>query len=194
MPNHDFTLCSALYYDSIIYYEQARIHEESGDQNAAERYMRSSLLAAFSFFEAQINQIAFANAQAHGGVLGQIEKDVLEEMETLVDDRGNIVRKAKFYRTEARFSLLAYFLSGQEFDRGGEVWQRFCESRELRDTWTHPKPPFDTWSLTLENVRTAIVSVHAVLGRLSEMMDCRMPLWCRPIDDVLNDIRVQSSP
>ena len=192
-PNDDFTLCAALYHDSIIHYEKSRIHEENGDQCAAERYKRSALLAAFSFFEAQINQVAFGYAQAHSGELSQIEKDVLEEKETVLDDQGNIVRKDKFYRTDARFSFLAYFLSGQDFDRGGELWQRFCESRELRDTWTHPKPPFDTWSLTLEKVRMAIVSIHDMLVRLSKMMDCDPQLWLRPIDEVLDDIRTQSA-
>lgn len=191
-PNDDFTLCAALYHDAIALYEQARVDEDNGNAQAADRHKRSALLAIFSFFEAQINQVAFAHAEAHSSDLGEIERDVLEEKETVIDDQGNIVRRNKFYRTESRFSFLAYFLSGQDFDRSDEVWQRFCESRELRDTWTHPKPPFDTWSLTLDKVRMAIVSVRDMLVRLVEMMDGDSPLWLLPIDEVLEDIRTQS--
>ena len=191
-PYDDFTLPAALYYDSISHYEQASIHQENGDQVAAERYSRSALLAAFGFFEAQLNQIAFAYAAAHRDRLGQIETDVLEEKETALDDQGRIVRKDKFYRTESRFSFLVLFLSGQDFNRGGETWQRFCESRELRDIWTHPKPPFYTWSLTPEKVRTAIVSVREMFISLSAMMRCEPPLWLRPIDEVLDGVKRDS--
>lgn len=79
---------------------------------------------------------------------------------------------------------LALFLSGQDFDRSGQLWQRFQTARELRDRWTHPKPPFDTWSLTLADVHAAITAVREMLIKLAEMMDAEPPLWLRPVDEV----------
>lgn len=187
-PNDDFTLTAALYYDAIHHYDSARIAGASGDTYTCDRFKRSSLLAAFSFFEAQLNQIAFAYANAHRDRIGQIEIDILEEMETVMDDRGNIIRKNKFYRTESRFSFLAYFLTGQDFDRSSKLWQQFQVARKLRDRWTHPKPPFDTWSLSLSDVHSAITVTRDLFIELSEMMDADPPLWLKPVDDVLDEI------
>lgn len=191
-PNDDFTLTVALYHDAIHHYESARIAESSGDTYACDRFKRSSVLAAFSFFEAQLNQLAFAYANTHQNDVGQIELDILKEMETVMDDRGDIVRKNKFYRTEARFSFLAYFLSGQDFDRSNELWQRFQAARGLRDRWTHPKPPFDTWSLTLSEVHSAIEVVRDMFITLAQMMEADPPQWLRPVDDILDDMRGES--
>ncbi len=187
-PNDDFTLTPALYYDAIHHYDSARIADASGDTYTCDRFKRSSLLAAFSFFEVQLNQIAFAYADTHRDRIGQIEIDILEEMETVMDDRGDIIRKNKLYRTESRFSFLAYFLTGQDFDRSGKLWHQFQVARKLRDRWTHPKPPFDTWSLSLSNVYSAITVTRDLFIELSEMMDADPPLWLKPVDDVLDEI------
>ena len=188
LPNDDFTLTAALYFDSIEHYAAAREAELRGDTQLCDRYKRSSVLAALSFFEAQLNSLAFSYAAARKEDLGQIELDALEEMETQLDDRGDIVRKSKFYRTESRFCLLAYILSGKDFDRGGSLWQRFGDARKIRDRWTHPKPPFDTWSLELKNVRDAIVVVYDMYQKLAELMDSNLPAWMRPVDEILNEI------
>lgn len=189
LPSDDFTLPAALYYDAIHHYEAAESSKMRADTCACDRFMRSSLLAAFSFFEAQLNQVAFAYAHTHRRALGQIELDVLEEMETSMDERGNIVRKTKFYKTEVRFLFLVYFLSGKEFECNGSLWQQFQAARKLRDHWTHPKPPFDTWALTLPDVRAAIRAVHDLFVKLAEMMNSNHPLWMKPIDDVLEAMR-----
>ena len=189
LPNDDFTLPAALYYDAIHHYEAAECANMRADTCACDRFLRSSLLAAFSFFEAQLNQVAFAHAHTHRSALGKIELDVLEEMETSMDERGNIIRKIKFYKTEVRFLFLVYFLSGQAFDLSGSLWQQFQTARELRDRWTHPKPPFDTGALTLPDVRAAIRAVHDLFVKLAEMMNSNHPLWMKPIDDVLEAMR-----
>ena len=187
-PNDDFTLPAALYYDAIYHFANAVAADTTGDSQACDRLMRSSVLAAFSCFEAMLNQVAFAYAHTHRNQLGQIELDVLEEMETTVDERGDIIRRNKFYKTEARFTFLACFLSGKDFDRSSDLWQRFQAARELRDRWTHPKPPFDTWSLTLPDVHRAIAVVRDLFVKLDEMMGADPRRWLRPIDEILAEM------
>ena len=58
IENDDFTLCAALYHDAIHFYSAAK---DSNDLYSSDRYKRASILAIFSFFEAQLNQIAFAH-------------------------------------------------------------------------------------------------------------------------------------
>ena len=62
------------------------------------------------------------------------------------------------------------------------------DARKLRDRWTHPKPPFDTWSLSLSDVYSAITVTRDLFIELSEMMDADPPLWLKPVDDVLDEI------
>ena len=188
-PNDDFTLPAAMYYDAIHHYKAAQRADAGNDSDAYDRYKRAAILAAFGFFEAQLNQIAFAYAKTHESVLGQIEKDVLEEMETVMDDRGDILRKCKFYRTESRFTFLAHFLSGKDFDRSGLLWNRFLIARNHRDQWTHPKPPFDTSTLSLQDVHSTIEVVHDMFITLATMMNANSPLWLRPVDEVLAQLK-----
>jgi hypothetical protein len=186
-PNDDFTLPPALYWDAVYFVEQARLN--SG--YTQDRFLRAALYAAFASFEATLNQAAFGHAAAHASVLGQIERDVLEERETIVDDRGHIVRRTKYYPLEARLSFLALFLSGQDFDRGTALWTRFREARQLRDEWTHPKPPFDTWSLTVSQVEQAIATLKEVLVELSRLMGEDPPLWLTPAEEVLGELQAR---
>jgi hypothetical protein len=130
--NDDFTLPAALYCDAVYYYNSALDADATSDHYACNRFKRSAIIAAFSFFEAQLNQLVFAYAETHEDILGQIERDILEEMETTINDRGGITRKPKFYRTETRFCFLSCFLSGIDFDRNGELWQQFQAARKHR--------------------------------------------------------------
>ena len=187
--NEDLNCVPSMYYDSIEHYDAARIASENDDFYRCNRFKRAAISAAFMYFEAQLNQLAFAYAETHQSLLGEIERDVLEEMETSLGDSGEIIRKNRFYRTEDRFCFLTLFLTGQKFDRGGELWDRFRTARKLRDSWTHPKPPFDTWALELQDVRGAIIVVRDMYIRLSEMMDTDPPHWLRPFDDVLAELR-----
>jgi len=168
----DFTLPAALYYDSIYFYKLARDYDLEKDKvEECDRYKRASICAAFSFFEAYVNQTAFAHAETHDSKLNEFESNVLKEIETILDNQGNIQEKSKFYNTEARFSFLACFLSGKELDRGGNIWANFRRAKEIRNTWTHPKPPFDTWSLSVSDVRFVIESVRDLMIELSSMME-----------------------
>ena len=191
--NDDLTLTAALYNDAIHFYELAREADGRNECYTCDRFKRSAIHAAFSFFEAQLNQVAFAYAETHGDALGQIERDVLEEMETVIDDRGNVIRKQKFYRTESRFCFLVLFLSGSDFDRSGELWNRFRTARKLRDSWVHPKPPFDTWSLTLSDVYDTVIIAREMFMKLALMMNADPPLWMRHIDEILSDTESETT-
>ncbi len=180
----DFTLPAAMYYDAIYFVEQARRSPES-EPWQEKRHLRAALYSAFGFFEAQLNQVAFAHADTHVDALNEIERNVLEEKETVLDERGHLIRKVKFYPLEARFLFLTLFLSGQEFDRTNLLWDRFRRAKALRDSWTHPKPPFDFANLTVVNVEEAIKVLREVLVELSRLMNIEVPLWLLPFERVV---------
>lgn len=137
----DFTLPAAIYHDSIAFYVLAVKHAELGDCQASDRFNRAALSAIFSFYEALLNQIAFAYAEAHSDKLDQITRDVLEEKETRINEKGEVARYTKFYLTEARLSYLSLFLTGKDVNRADQVWKNYRDARALRDKWVHPKPP-----------------------------------------------------
>jgi hypothetical protein len=188
-PRNDFTLPAALYFDSVYFLQQARL---GGTGQMAEGYLRAALLASFACFEAVLNQTAFGHAAAHSRVLDQIERDLLEEQETFVADNGYIVRRFRAWRFETRLSFLMLFLSGAEFDRNSAVWKRLIASKALRDSWAHPKPPFDTWALTDAQVEEAIRSVRDALVEISSAMGVEPPLWLRPIEEVVKELQKQA--
>ncbi len=191
--NDDFTLPAALYWDAVYFLDQARHQGPQTYIEAKERYLRAALLTVFAGFEATLNQATFAHAMAHADKIGLVERDILEERETILDERGYIVRRGKFYPLEARLSFIALFLSGKDFDRNSALWGRFRRAKELRDTWTHPKPPFDTWSLTVEDVEEAITTIKEMLGELSRLMGLEPPLWLTPASEVLAGLKTQQA-
>ena len=190
--NDDFTLPLNLYRDAIMLLEVARDARKNSRWLEDEgRYLRASLYCAFAFFEATLNAAAFAHADTHRDVLEQIERDVLEEKETVMDDTGHIVRRIKFYPLEARFQFIVMFLSGKPFDKSSPLWNELLAAKALRDTWVHPKPPFDTWSLTAEKVERAVRTVREVLAELSRMMGLPEPSHLPPYDDAVASHREQ---
>ena len=164
LKNDDISLPASLYYDAVYFCCQANIAEEKKDATKKNRYARAAIICASSFLEATLNQIAYAHLDAHGEQLGQIEKDILEEHETSINDNGDISRRRRFYPFESRFCFIVQFLSGKSFDKSGQLWQQLKKAKELRDIWTHPKPPFDTDSLTIAKVKLALNTNREALG------------------------------
>lgn len=191
LPDDDVTLPAALFSDAVSFLAQARQAGRGREVAVEDRFLRAALYAGFASLEATLNQAAFGHAAAHAPALGQIERDVLEERETALDYRGHIVRRTRFYPLEARVSFLALFLSGQEFERGTALWNRFIQAKNLRDTWAHPKPPFNTWSLTIDEVEQAVETVRDVIMELSRLMGLDPPLWLTSAAQALNDLPVQ---
>lgn len=190
--NDDLSLPGSLYYDAVYFCHRAKIAEGKKNLRGKERYVRAAIFCAASFTEATLNQVAFGHAQAHSDKLGQIERDVLEECETTIDAQGNVLRKQKFYPFESRFCFLVQFLSGKSFDKSGQLWQQFIDSKKLRDTWTHPKPPFDTDSLSIESIKISINANREALIELSNLMELDPPPWLNwTYDEIVNDIEKQ---
>lgn len=184
-PNNDFTLPASLYYDAAYFLVAARASGEDNDFEGQQRYLRAALYCGFAFFEATLNQAAFGHATAHATNLGQLELDILQEKETTVDQRGHVIRRTRFYPLDVRLLFLTLFLSGEEFDRSTRLWQRFQEAKALRDTWIHPKPPFDTWSLTFERAQAAIETLRDVLVEISRLMDIPSASWLLSLQDAM---------
>ncbi|HUQ85780.1 MAG TPA: hypothetical protein VM077_05645 [Candidatus Limnocylindrales bacterium] len=187
--NDNFNLPIAMYYDSVYFLELARDKTHEPFTNNEERCLRSALYSGFGFFEATLNRTALGHAQAHRKILPQAEVDILEEKETILSGNGHIVRKTRFYPLETRVSFLTLFLSGKDFNRNSALWHRFIKAKELRDTWTHPKPPFDTWSLTLDKVEKAIKTLYEMLVEISNLMEIEPPSWMMPFDKLVNETR-----
>jgi len=176
-PNDDFTIPAALYCDAILFLREGIETLQRQCDASTERYLRASLYSSFAALEAQLNQIAYAHARSHAATIDKLTLDVLEERESVLDEKGNIVRKKKYYPFESRFSFLVAFLSGKEFDRSGSLWQGLRAAKGLRDTWTHPKPPLNSGSLTVSLTRAALMSVRETLVRVSDLMGVEPPLW-----------------
>ena len=186
--NDDFTLPATMYYDAVFFIEKAKASNSKGLVRASERFNRAAIYAAFGFLEATLNQAAFGHASAHAEKLGQIERDVLEEKDTTLDDKGMLQRRSKYYPIESRLSFLTLFLSGKEIDRSSSLWQRFVAAKVIRDTWTHPRPPFDTWSLKTEDVELAIRTLRDVILHINDLSGLQPPLWLTSFENVVSAI------
>ena len=171
----DLNLCPSLYYDSVYFLFLGK--QTNLDNIICARYKRASLFSSFSFFEALLNQIAFAHAAAHKSKLTEIELDILEEKTSVLDDNVHIVRKEKYYNMEDRFLFVYRFLTGKDFDKNNELWSDFKKVRKIRNEWTHPKPPLDTDSLHIKDVELTIQTIYSIFIKLSNEMNIEMPLW-----------------
>lgn len=195
-PRDDIHFVPSTYYDAVFLFIKAEIYlEKYNNQKGPDishffdiyiRYARLALSSIFTFSEAFSNGAAFGHVNFHRKNLPQPEVDILENMETILDHQGNILRKVKHYPIESRFLFLVRFLTGKEFDTSSKLWQDFKKAKELRDYWTHPKPPFDTSSLTLTNVKNAIITIRAVHVEVSSMIGIEPPPWLGTFEDVYN--------
>jgi hypothetical protein len=185
----DFTLPAALFADAIHFLEKAQQYSEQKHWTGESAYLRAALAASFNSLEASLNQTAFGHAEAHAEKLGTIELDVLMEQETVMDERGHIVRRTRYYPLEARISFLAMFLSGKQLDRNTEVWRRFITAKRLRDTWTHPKPPFNTGGLTHTAVEEAVYAVRNILIEFSRLMEIEPVQWLIDLSEALDAVQ-----
>jgi hypothetical protein len=103
--------------------------------------------------------------QCHHDVdqLGVIERDVMEEMRSLLHESGRIERKKQEYRLEERFLFLYAYYRQEVFDKSGRIWQNFKLAQEIRNGWTHPKPPFNVNGPSAEQAKLVIDSLGALL-------------------------------
>lgn len=183
----DFTLPAALFSDAIHFLTMARQYADEGNFQGETAYLRAALHAAFASLESSLNQTAFGHAEAHAEKVGSIERDILEEQETVLDERGYIVRKSRHYPLEARVSFLAMFLSGKEIDRSSDIWRRFVIAKKLRDTWTHPKPPFNTWSLSFRAVQEAMFAIRDLKMEISRLIGIEPVQWLIDLSKALEE-------
>ena len=89
----DFTLPGSLYYDAVYFCHMAEIAEGKENLREKERYARAAIYCDGLLDCGWYGRHLFRHAQAHSDMLGQIERDVLEECETTIDAQGNILRK-----------------------------------------------------------------------------------------------------
>lgn len=162
-----------LHRDAVMFYALVLKHDAMVDPHpteAVERYVRASVIAAFSALEAHLNQAAFGHATAHENVLDAFVVDVLRERETVVDNDGLVSQRTRRMALTARLSFLTAFLSGHTFDRNTRLWQDLLKIIKLRDGYVHPKPPFSRRYVPAQ-AKDVIDTVTAVLVEISRLMD-----------------------
>lgn len=183
----NFTLPVQLHQDAVVFYAVALKYDAVGGPHAAgavRRYVRASVIAAFSALEARLNQAAFGHTVAHRQVLDAFVVDVLREYETAVDEQGHVYQRKRRMSLTTRLSFLTAFLSGQEFDRRTKLWRDLLDAVNLRDNYVHPKPPF-SWDYAPAQAKDVIDTVTAVLVEMSRLMDLEPMSWDGPVEDLV---------
>jgi hypothetical protein len=78
---------------------------------------------------------------------------------------------------------------GQEFPRGGQLWQKLRRAIDLRDRCIHPKPPFPHENdQTAADAEFVITTVTAVLSKVSELMGVEPQRWWGPADRLVDSL------
>ena len=171
----------SLHRDAVAFYGLAL---EAEDPMVIERYVRAAVLAAFASLEAHLNMAAQAHANAHRHAIDPLVHDVLLELEATIDEQGRIVRRRRRIPLTTRLCFLTAFLSGREFPRNGELWQRFLRATTLRDSYVHPKPPFP-WDYSPPLARDVIDTITDVDIEVHRLMGLEPMLWWMPADELL---------
>lgn len=130
-----------LHRDAVGFYADAGRAEKSGDRDERDRHARAAIVAAFAGLEAQLNMTAAGHAEAHQEAIEPVVLDVLRERETVIDDRGRIIQRRRLMSLPTRISFLAAFISGEELDRSGQMWQDLVRAIELRNRCVHRNSP-----------------------------------------------------
>lgn len=162
--NDDWWLPSTLTNDAVYFIEGA---VQAGSDIDRLRYLRTALLTSFASLEAFLNQLAFAQRHHSLENLGTAERDVMEEKETVLRN-GMFERRNKLYSTEERFLFFYHYFKQKKFDKGTSLWQGYLTAKELRDSCTHPKPPFDMSPLTQDAVEKSFDAIQRLLQVLIE--------------------------
>lgn len=105
---------------------------------------------------------------------------------SFIDEQGKIVTRRPLMTRKTRISFFAAFLSGQELDRSGQLWQDLSRAIELRDRCVHPKPPFP-FETTLDDAEHVINTAGAVMREISRLAGLEPQRWWA---DVSADSRV----
>lgn len=178
-------LSMELHRDAVAFYSLARkAQQDSSSPSEMERYVRASIVAAFSSLEAQLNGAAQGHAAAHEDVLEPIVRDVLREEETAVDDHGRIVVKRRRMTLTTRICFFTAFLSGTELDRSGQLWKDLLSAIQLRDRCVHPKPPFP-FTQDPADAAHVINTVSALEREISRLAGTTIMSWWVDVDEFL---------
>jgi hypothetical protein len=177
----------SLHRDAVAFYGLAL---EAEDLMLIERYVRAAVLAAFASLEAQLNMAAQAHANAHRHAIDPLVHDVLLELEATIDEQGRIVRRRRRIPLTTRLCFLTGFLSGREFPRNGQLWQRFLRATASRDSYVHPKPPFP-WDYSPSLARDVIDTISDVEIEVHRLMGLEPMHWWMPADELLRRDRAR---
>jgi len=192
-----------LQYDSLIYYVLARDSEARAGRHEADslfgtdegrnaagnrdRFVRGGIVAAFGSMEARINRAAYSHAATHEGTLETLVRDVLDEQEAYVDERGRIRSRSRRLGLLPRFCFLTAFVTGHEFPRDGTLWQDLVRAVAIRDEVVHPKPPFP-WEMSAEQLRHVIDAVTMAFRTVERLLRKDPLLGDRLAEEFLDEV------
>lgn len=132
-----------LFTDSSEFLRMAEINEDETD--VCQRFCRASILASWAGFEAWINKtcVDFAN---NDNKLTLLERALLLERRVNFEHGVfSISNSIKYESVENRLEFLIAKYGKQKIRKNTPQWNRFKESKKIRDSITHPKVQSQTF-------------------------------------------------
>lgn len=147
-----------LFCDSAEFLRMAEINEDETD--VCQRYCRASILASWAGFEAWINKTCtdFAN---NDNKLALLERALLLERRINFEEgEFRISNSIKYESVENKLEFLIARYGKQKLRKNTLHWNRFKESKKIRDSITHPKVQSQTYVEIVETKENLQVLKH----------------------------------
>jgi hypothetical protein len=130
-----------LWTDAISFHTQSMEAARTSNKDEQERFLRAAVLVASAAFEGFTNFLAQSVVSA-GAKMSEFEKNILQEKQERINDRGNVEEPKAKVGALPRFLLLYRICSnGLSFEE--ESYQKLKSAFQLRDEIVHPKPGCD---------------------------------------------------
>jgi len=127
-----FEAALRLFGDSLLAYRETT----NGISNF--RYYPPVIITFWSGFEAQVRFMSELLVVTVPGIPEPVKAQLLE-YEDIVNPKGEVVKREKFFPILDRYWTLLYYGYRYSADRGDTYWQRGDAARELRNYFVHPK-------------------------------------------------------
>lgn len=129
-PIRLFLAALKLFADSILEYDGAE--KRTGDL----RFYPPVILTFWSGFEAFVRYASELLVITVASVPEAV-KNYLQEREVMIDGKGDVKTKTKYYPVLNRYWLLLKYGYNFNADKGSTYWQNLKKAQDLRDYYTH---------------------------------------------------------
>ena len=159
--------------DSEHFYDQCRAAFAKGNAANGHRCAIASVLFAFMAIESLINNMMEDFASLPEGLFTVHERGFLEEHSVQFESSGQnagdfILTNRREYKSleDKILFLIAKFSGGSKLDKGAGLWQKFEQSKEIRDRLSHPRKD-STPTLCTEDAETALYVAKEIIQLVS---------------------------